>query len=224
MSFSFGALGLAVAAYLTIFKPKLKYKYVMMVLLFYTGMEVLQGVQYFFVNQCTNWVNRILTEFAYVLVILQPLMWNFFFYLNSSSCDRYVFKVGMVLSFLWLVFNLGARLMYGKMKSDPQTSNMSAFAGPHVCTRKRASHLYWEWTSANFRDFTATYLWYLLLWFVPPLLVAQHRLAAYIMIAFAFLGSWMAFISGEPYIFASAWCYISIPMIATMIFFMKSNS
>lgn len=219
MSFSFGALGIATALYLMYFNPQLKYKYVMMVLLFYTCMEFLQGVQYFFVNQCSNRVNRILTEFAYLLVILQPLMWNLFFYLNSSSCDKFVFKTGMALSFLWLVFNLGARLMYHKNMdpNDVQTKNMSAFAGPQVCTKKKASHLYWEWTSANIRDFTATYLWYLLLWFIPPLLVAQHRVAAYVMILFALVGCLMAYVSGEPYIFASAWCYISVPMIVALI-------
>lgn len=180
------------------------------------SVSVLEPIVYFFVNQCSSRVNRILTEFAYVLVILQPLMWNFFFYLNSSSCDRLVFKVGMVLSLLWLVFNLGARTMYGRM-DDSQTREMSIFAGDQVCTKKKASHLYWQWTSANFMDLTATYLWYLLLWFVPPLLVPQHRASALVIIAFALLGGAMAYASGEPYIFASAWCYISVPMIITMV-------
>jgi hypothetical protein len=220
MSYTLGALGLGTAGYLAAVRPKLKYQYVMMVLLFYTSMELLQGVQYGFVNQCSSRVNRILTEVAYVLVIVQPLMWNLFFYLNSSSCDQRVFQVGMVLSLLWLAFNLSARILHGRV-GPRQTKDMSAFAGKQVCTRRKTSHLYWEWTSANFMDFTATYLWYLLLWFIPPLLVAKHRVSAYVMAVFAGLGSAMAYISGEPYIFASAWCYISVPMILTMVVFQQ---
>lgn len=217
MSLALGALGIATAIYLITYKPKLKYKYVLMVLLFYTVMEFLQAIQYLVVNKCDLFWNKLLTEFAYLLVILQPLMWNFFFYMNTSSPqDKRIFELGIAFSILWLVFNVFGRFMYGK--TDSQTREMSVFAGKEVCTKKKASHLYWEWTSGNLMDYTATYLWYLLLWFVPPLLVAEHRWTACVLMFSALMGGWMTYVAGEPQIFASAWCYISVPMILLMVF------
>ena len=65
-----------------------------MLLLFYSGMELLQGTQYYIVNQCKNPANTILTEIAYLFVLVQPLMWNYFYYvnfvfLNSQELEDY---------------------------------------------------------------------------------------------------------------------------------------
>ena len=61
-------------------------------------MELLQGIQYYYVNQYFNKMNIILTECAYLLVIVQPLFWNIYFYYNSDKYDKYIFMTAICLS------------------------------------------------------------------------------------------------------------------------------
>uniref|UniRef100_A0A6C0B7J4 Uncharacterized protein n=1 Tax=viral metagenome TaxID=1070528 RepID=A0A6C0B7J4_9ZZZZ len=77
-----------------------------MLLLFYSGMEILQGIQYYIVNECNNPINKLLTEVAYLFVLLQPLMWNFFYYTNSEKCEKNIFVTGMALSLSWIIVNI----------------------------------------------------------------------------------------------------------------------
>ena len=119
-------------------------------------MELLQGVQYYVVNQCSNIWNIYLTEFAYLLVILQPFMWNLFYYLNSNNFEKPIFITAIWLSIIWMIVNVLSRILYDKNK-NPQTNKDSVFASDKVCTKRKLTHLYWEWTSSNFKDFTNTF-------------------------------------------------------------------
>ena len=42
-------------------------------IIFYTCMEILQTIQYNYVNNCDS-MNKFLTETAYILIIVQPIM------------------------------------------------------------------------------------------------------------------------------------------------------
>jgi hypothetical protein len=214
-SFLLFGLGIVSIAYINIMKPKLPYQYITFILLFYTCMELLQAIQYSYVNQCDNKINKALTEVAYGFVIVQPLLWNVFFYLNSSGCDKSILMVGIVLSLIWMVVNLLGRIMY--TPENRITKESSVFAGDKVCTRQNQSHLFWEWTSANFGEFNANFLMHLLIWFIPALITVQHRIAAILLIISICIGVWMAYISGEYYIFTSAWCYISVPIVIGLL-------
>ena len=92
ISFSFATVGILTTAYIYAYKSDLTKTGIQYILLFYAFMELLQGFQYFFVNQCSNAVNVFLTEVAYILVIVQPLMWNSFFYFNSPEKDKVIFR------------------------------------------------------------------------------------------------------------------------------------
>ena len=214
-SFLLFGLGIVSIAYINIIKPKLPYQYITFILLFYTCMELLQAIQYSYVNQCDNKINKALTEVAYGFVIVQPLLWNVFFYLNSKGCDKSILMVGIVLATIWLVVNLLGRIMY--TPENRITKESSVFAGDKVCTKKNQSHLFWEWTSANFGEFNANFLMHLLIWFIPALVSIQHRIAAILLIISIFIGVLMAYASGEYYIFTSVWCYISVPIVIGLL-------
>jgi len=83
-------VGLLTAAWIA--KDPKSEKLFLVPLLFYSLMEFLQTVQYFYVNQCSSATNTFLTEIAYVLVIVQPLMWNLFFYYRSDKNGCTVLK------------------------------------------------------------------------------------------------------------------------------------
>ena len=216
ISFTFFLVGALTTAYVYFGKPELPYIGVPMILIFYTLMELLQTVQYKFVNQCDNIINKSLTEVAYLFVIVQPLLWNYFFYINSDASEKKIFEVGMTLAGVWLIINVMSRVLY--TPRNRLTKEQSVFAGEKVCTKRKASHLFWEWTSANFGELNPNYLAHLMIWFIPALVSSKHRVAGSLLAVSALVGSLMTYLSGEMYIFASAWCYISVPIVLFIIY------
>lgn len=211
MSMGFALLGVAALIYV----QDSKKAYLSFVILFYVAMEILQSVQAYLVNDCENRWNRLLTEVAYLFVIAQPLLWNFYFYHNSSSSESGLFKAGIGLSIGWMAFSVLGRLLYGTIR--PMTEQDSVYTGNKVCTHKGPSHLYWKWTSANLDDFNATFIMHILIWFIPALLSSSHRMTATIILIGAALSVGITAYMGDIKGFTAAWCYISVPILAIMI-------
>lgn len=215
ISFTFFAIGIVLFGYIYTAVPSLRITNVHWVVLFYTLMELLQTVQYWSVNECDRLVNYYLTEVAYLFVIVQPLMWNVYFCQRSVGREKSIFITAIAMSACWMVVNLLSRMLYNPTY-NPQTETHSVFAGNRVCTRKMQSHLYWEWTSYNLGDFTPSYLTYLMLWFIPGF-TSSHYKTNLVSASLAVIGAIMTYHAGEPFIFASAWCYISVPMMGLIV-------
>lgn len=216
ISFLFTLIGIGVACIVHINQYAFPKKMVSLIL-FYTLMEAVQTIQYFVVNQCDNFINITLTNLAYLLVIAQPLLWNYYFYKNSQDhiLHAMTFQMAMFMYIPWLIINLSSKfsLIYGFNK---QTKDISIYAG-NVCTKRNNSHLYWEWESDNYKDLNANMLMYLTVWFVPALIIRKTRATIFIVIMSALTGWYMTYRAGELEIFTSAWCYISIPTVATIV-------
>ena len=217
MSFAFASIGVVALAYLYTYKKSITASGIQYLLIFYIFMELLQGIQYFFVNQCSNFVNIFLTEIAYILVLVQPLMWNMFYYFNSAESDKKVFLVAIVSFIIWMISDIWARVMYDKTGNN-KTKKHGFFAGDKVCTKKQKTHLYWEWTSANFGDLNATVLSYYLIWFIPALFSSQFRNTSILMMVLALFSAFIAMLNNEFFTFASLWCYTSVPIFVCVIF------
>jgi hypothetical protein len=185
-----------------------------MLLLFYSGMEILQGIQYYIVNECNNPINKLLTEVAYLFVLLQPLMWNFFYYTNSEKCEQKIFMTGMALSLSWIVVHIYTRLIYTKKNvvKNSYTINDS------VCTKKNKGHLYWNWTAADIYDFNPTMLMYVLVWFIPALLSKKHRNTSIIIILSFIMAYFASIYNNEIFVLSSLWCYFSVPIVLLIIY------
>lgn len=214
MSASLFIVGLATAAYVIIYNPKLRKTYIPMILLFYAGMELLQTVQYFVVNKCDDKLNYITTEIAYLLVIAQPLLWNFYFYLNSSPCEKNIFKAAMLFAICWIMLNVASRVSHTPQNALDKTSSL--LAGDQVCTKQKAYHLYWEWTFANLGNFNANFVMYLLIWFVPALVSSQYMVSIILILSALVSGVFVTMLK-EPFTFTSAWCYFSIPIVILVV-------
>jgi hypothetical protein len=209
MSGLFTIMG-TMASIITYKKQQHTGRYFWVLVLFYTIMELLQTVQYSYINLCGNYYNYIFTEVAYVLVLVQPLMWNTFFYINDRV-NRQRFSLAIAMCMVWIVVNIAARLTYTTTNAlDPRHS---VYAAGQVCTRARGSHLFWEWTVADFKDLSANMFTYLLVWFVPGLFSSKYLKPHLVVIFSACIGALMALYAGQPKIFTSAWCYVSVPMM-----------
>ena len=216
ISYLFTTIGLIVSIYIQLYEKELKKTGIQYLLLFYSAMEFLQGTQYFFINECSNIMNIYLTEIAYLFVIVQPFIWNLFYYFNSNKLDKQIFLTTLSLCLVWMIVNILSRVLYDKNKS-PQTKEVSIYAGDKVCTKRKKTHLYWEWTSANFSDLNANYLTYLMLWFVPALLSLKYRTTSIILLCSALVAWTVSCITGEPFVFTSLWCYDSVPIVLFVI-------
>ena len=215
ISFAFSTIGYAMAFYIYMNNISLRNIGIHYIIGFYATMELLQGIQYFLVNECSNMWNKFLTEIAYIFVIVQPLFWNIFYYTNSDKNDKPIFMTSIILFLVWMFVHVLSRLLYNK-DEYPQTGEHSVFSSDTVCTKREKTHLYWGWTSANFMDFNATYLMYLILWFIPPFIsrTFRYNIMSYSLVASFLIGLYMAFyVTKEPFTFGSLWCYITIPII-----------
>jgi len=212
MSFSFALLGIGAIVYL---QNDTRRKYISYVIFFYVLMELLQTVQYSLLNDCENTLNQMLTEVAFLLIIVQPLLWNFYFYSNSPASEGGIFKVGMALAAAWIAFVLLGRVLYSVPGTNPKKN--SWLYGDKVCTYKGTSHLYWQWTTADLGELNATFLMYLLVWFVPGLISVTHFTSSLFLMAGAALGTGLTLLWGDMREFPSIWCYISVPLIGLII-------
>ncbi len=215
----FFCIGISVSAYVYNYSPSLRKTQIHLLLLFYSLMELLQTVQYYYVNQCDNIINKISTEIAYVLVIVQPLIWNIFFYINSDKCEKYIFNTAIYLCLAWMAVNIFSRLTH-KILFKPQTQEHSVFASDKVCTRKKNSHLYWTWTSSHLYELNANFLTYSMLWFIPALTSSSQYVYALIVILGGVFGALFGFIDNVNeiyYTFTASWCFISIPIVLAVM-------
>ena len=220
-SLSFGIIGISAYLYIEWYEPKLSKTGIQYILLFYSMMEFLQSFQYYYVKQCSNIINQISTEIAYILVIVQPLIWNIYFYFNSTECEKLIFKSAIMLCLVWIFMNILSRVLYKKW-GEPNIPENSVFASDSVCTKTRKSHLYWVWTSTNLQELNANFLTYLMLWLIPALTSTTHFYKSIILILGALTGAIIQFIyipdlMELKYVFTSAWCYISVPIVIVII-------
>jgi hypothetical protein len=216
MSFYFATAGILTVSYIYLFDQRFVKTGIQYILLFYTLMELLQGVQFYFINQCSNWINVFLTEIAYILVLLQPTMWNLFYYMNSNICDKNIFLPAIWISVIWIMVQILSRVLYDK-NANPQTKKNSGFASDKVCTKKKLTHLYWEWTSANFGELNANFLTYLLIWFIPALISTKFRSSSLIILLSCIIAAIASIAANEPFTFTSLWCYVSIPITMAVL-------
>ena len=190
-------------------------------IIFYIIMETVQSIQYNYVNECENPINRLLTEIAYILILVQPLMWNLIF-LKKNNKLRTKFHEGIlycavVLCIVWIIGHVIRRFdLYGS-NEDLQEHNKfpEIMRGTKTCTYKNPNeHLYWKFNMNSFHGLNANWFMYLVLWFVPGLMVPGELLAVFLLFLGA-LFSWLYLIykNQSKHIFPSLWCLTSSPYI-----------
>lgn len=215
ISATFAVLG-AVMTFIAYNVDAYREEYFYIITGFYTLMELLQTIQYAYVNQCGQAMNWFLTEIAYILLIVQPLLWNWIFYLRvTRKEDKQLFKLAMVLCGIWIVGNVYARFGFDP-KKDKNSKQCGFISTDQTCTFRSSdsSHLYWTFQTRHFRDLNANYFMYFVLWFVPALFVLKTRLSSIFLMISAWIGLMLSWkYSATMLEFPSIWCYISLPVI-----------
>lgn len=195
-------------------------------IIFYTLMEILQTVQYNYVNKC-DYINRFLTEISYLLVLVQPLMWNLIFFNKKRSpvltqFQKGILYCGIILCIIWICghilrrFNIYSK--YNPSKDDSEFIELTS--GENTCTYKnKDEHLYWNYELFSNPGFDANWFMYLALWFIPALLIPGEKIT----IAVLALGLIISYLyvkikNHNRHITPSLWCLSSAPTLVLNVF------
>lgn len=211
MSLLFSTLGTWATIY-TYNKKFLRNNYLHLITGFYTIMELSQAIEYSYVNQCGGFMNKALSEFAYLLVIVQPLLFHVVGYLrNNNKEDKKIFKVSITMFIIWMLCNIYARLIY---TDNDSYTKWSYLYSDNTCIMRHTNttHLYWQWTAENMYDYHANFFSYLLIWFVPPLFVKKERKIHATVIMSFLVGTLLTMLNNRWEEHASIWCFVSIPV------------
>lgn len=184
--------------------------------LFYTGMEFLQFFQYFYINQCNNSVNIYLTDIAYILIWLQPLLFNYFYY-KITLRNMNIFIYNMYLSgiiFLLSMDRLFTNFIH-KMSIEDNYINNYITAGKSTCTYQGNKHLYWIFDIKTNYGVEVNYLWYVLLICFPALWLHDIKKGLFISMTFMSGLSVSYFYTKSLNESIPFWCILSVPYLMT---------
>jgi len=221
-SFGFAACGLGCAIYVWkgIRNPQLATG-----IFFFFLMEFLQGFQYFWIDQCDNRVNQVLTMLGYLHICLQP----FFCHVMNSALTRSE-KLKSQYALIQRLCLVGGLLLFIRLLMAPyshfpvsnQCPSPEWLRGEKLCTYQGIHHLAW---SVPLYESTYTSMGVGLHAFLmfAPFFVMKHSWLMYAQGLFLFATGpgLAAYISPNLHEQASIWCFFSIFQIATMVFLIR---
>lgn len=211
MCFSFPITLLLVfsGSLLTKYRLKRKEYYHALVVLFYTSMELLQAVQYFYLSTCSP-INYYLTLVSHLLIIVQPALWNLFRY-KTCKKNNLIFLFALKLSIVWAFFFSLRLYPFSFSILEPTLHKEEILVGERPCTFSGSSHLYWVLPYYSYGGLEANLFTYLLLWFYPALYEDKGGMKLFLWLAQIFLIFNLVTLSKE---LPSFWCALSVPFLA----------
>jgi hypothetical protein len=213
-SFAFAGLGLFGWAGCQFF---FKNPYLANGLLFFFTMEFLQGVQYWYIDDCDSLINKALTLVGIVHILFQPYFTHYMSRELSSKSPATMHKYNLVSKLsLTVGLLLGLRmLMYQTATYPPTEANPTTewLRGNQVCTFSGNFHLAWSVPMADASYLSPGVFLHTFMMFAPFVLIEPHRLLLPGLILFL-TGPFMAtFITDSMYEQASIWCFFSCAQI-----------
>ena len=187
-------------------EPPIYYMY----LVFYSGMEFLQFLQYFFIDDCDNFMNKFLTYMAYIYIWIQPYFINRVF-LASSKKHRDVFIYNIWLSVLIFLLALD-RIVLNFLHPYPIRMD-EIMCGQQICTINGPKHLIWHFKMMTNGGLEVNSLFYVLLIGFPLFWLDHYSQMIYFITTFfsgLFASYWYTGTLTESVPF---WCFLSIPFL-----------
>lgn len=177
-SLFFWILGTGLAAYLKQLGTPL---YAWLPVLYFSSMEFLQYLQYFYIDNCEHHVNKALTLLAYVHIAFQGVFINLWYSYFMSESERSAFLkwviplsliagiLMIITRFEWLLPKLGN---YATEKCDGEY-----MCGKDICSYYGGKHVAWRFPLVREGDnyFTPGISLHFFLFFIPILTVAKGK-------------------------------------------------
>ena len=176
-------------------------------ILLYVVMEFLQWKQYDKIDKCDDVENKELTKLAYVLIWIQPVVWNYKFMMervNDSNIFKYTFGLSII------IFILAMDRMYTKTISKGKPNSLELHNQGENCTSFGEKHLQWVFDLNTNLGMEPNWLWYFVLMLAPHFYLGDPTNFGKIFSFSAVFACIMC--RGASLEVASYWCYLSIPM------------
>jgi hypothetical protein len=184
-----------------------------MTILFYAGMELLQFVQHFVLDECDNKVNVYSTHIAWIYIWLQPLLWNIQLYKTChKKNNKKVILYNLLLSSIVFILAMDRHFWFILHNGYVRTDEISA--GLKTCTFSGNKHLKWKFYLQTNNGFEVNYIWYFVLNCLPAFW-AYGILQGFIynIIYLSGIGIGLFVCNGCIEEVISYWCFISIPYL-----------
>lgn len=176
---------------------------------FYSGMEFLQFLQYFYTDNCSD-TNVLLTKIAYIYIWLQPILYNTF-YLLTNNRNVQIFKYNIMFSIFTFLY--ACDRMFTKVLHTEGIRNNEIMVGPTTCTFQGKKHLYWNFELASNNGVEANYFLYLALICFPTFWMDNFLYGLFLSFTFI-MGLIIAYCYTENIHETPAfWCILSVPFL-----------
>jgi len=234
-SFGFAALGFYLAYYV---HSRTNNRNLAIGVFYFFLMELLQGFQYFWIDQCSSPVNKILTLVGFLHICYQPYFTHI---INSSLTknpkflDQYTIILRLCLLGGTMLF---ARYFLAGYSTDAITSDFTTFRngsipacshrtpewlrGEELCTYKGKYHLAWSIPFYDATYFSPSAAIHSFLMFGPFFVMKRNMViqGIFLWALGPYLASWITDNLQEQ---ASIWCYFSIAQIGIMLFVIREQ-
>eukprot|EP01115_Flamella_aegyptia_P001505 TRINITY_DN124988_c0_g1_i1.p1 TRINITY_DN124988_c0_g1~~TRINITY_DN124988_c0_g1_i1.p1 ORF type:complete len:230 (+),score=18.74 TRINITY_DN124988_c0_g1_i1:3-692(+) len=185
-------------------------------------MELLQGIQYIFIDDCDNKWNQILTYVGLLHIVCQPFFCNLIhsgIAKDEKIKQRYTIVLRLcVLGGLWLAMRIVLGHFYGW--NDDLTQNGQSFEwvrGVNVCTFSGKYHLAWSVPMYESSYLVPGVAIHSFLMF-GPVLVIDDLFTTFSGIFLFLTGPFMAsLITDNLHEQASVWCFFSISQLIIIV-------
>ena len=184
--------------------------------IYFSCMEILQGLMYAQLHHKTAIIVQILVYLAYVHVCFQPLVLNYWLgtFLNSKQKSLYIFTIKLCL--------VGGVLLLSRIFLLPNTPMCSTYEtlcspnGPHIFYGIR--HIAWELSlkGAGWNYITPSIGLHMFLFFIPGIFLGFCRLMLLFFLAGPFLAAYLTPNASEQ---SSIWCVIGLWWLVITILF-----
>jgi len=235
-SFSFAALGLFLAYYV---HSRTSNTRLAVGVFWFFLMEFLQGWQYFVIDDCDNWWNKVMTILGYIHICYQPYFTHI---INSSLTknERYLHQYDIILRMCLLGGTLMViRWLYAELTGNG-TNILSDFSdwsgnnthsgyrtqewlrGEKLCTFSGKYHLAWSVPMAEPTYWVNSAAIHSFMMFGPFFVMKKNMIiqGVFLWLAGPYLAAWITPNLMEQ---ASIWCFFSIAQIGVMLFLIRET-
>jgi hypothetical protein len=170
----------------------------------YTLMELLQWKQYDTLDRCDKTENTLLARLAYVIIWLQPIVWNFMWMKQDGHpIFRYTFAISIVVFLLCLDRNWLHLIHKGDV------NRKEAHNHGKDCSRAGKSHLFWSFDLKTNSGLEPNWLLYFVLMFGSQMYLGDKNHFVKMMAVGLVLAWTLA--KGRVEEMSAYWCANSIP-------------
>merc|ERR1712032_486118 len=220
MSFAFATLGLIIAIYIKVKTTNTKYA---IGVFWFFLMELLQGFQYFWIDDCDHPMNQFLTLLGFLHICYQP----YFTHVINSSLSRnpkFLMQYDIILRLCLLGGTmLFLRYVFAEYSQMIISSDLTEWlGGEKLCTFSGRYHLAWSVPMYDPTYWSPSAAIHSFLMFGPFFVMKRNMIiqGIFLWAAGPYLASWITPNLMEQ---ASIWCFFSITQIAIMLFIIRDQ-